>query len=191
MDRERLTRSSEDGKNPIQRNKSMPSGNSAAGTAKHGETERRPSSHDSPTSLNTCRLILDSVGSAFLGDIIQDVADLLGTFCAVYEKNGDYALSAFSSGWCRFMHQASRRLCHTPDDREAMASGKWLCHEFDCKKASLGSIDRAESVDIACCGGIRLFAVPICSGGETLGSIAVGYGDPPVDPEKLSELAAV
>jgi len=39
--------------------------------------------------------------------------------------------------------------------------------------------------------GIRLFAVPICVGEEAAGSISIGYGDPPGDPEKLAELATV
>lgn len=42
------------------------------------------------TELNTCRLILDSVGKETLETIARDAIDLLETSVAIYEKNGDY-----------------------------------------------------------------------------------------------------
>ena len=141
------------------------------------------------TELNTCRLILESVGWESLQAIAEDAVDLLDTSLAIYEANGDYAFGLFSSHWCRIMDSASRELCQTVDNRQALASGRWLCHECCWKESAEPAIQTGQATDIPCVGGIGLYAEPIFANGKPIGVISIGYGNPPQDEAILGNLA--
>ncbi|MEO5349876.1 MAG: PAS domain S-box protein [Magnetococcus sp. YQC-3] len=141
------------------------------------------------TRCNTNRTIFSALGTETLSNILSEFMGMLGTSSAVYEVNGDYAAGIFSSGWCQLLDDASYRLCGTNDAAQALACGRWLCHESCWAEATKPAIASGLANDIECKGGIRLYAVPIRIGDQVIGGINFGYGSPPTDMEKLTEIS--
>jgi signal transduction histidine kinase len=140
------------------------------------------------TELNTERTILRTVGKDLLVNVAGDALHLIGTSGSVCEKNGDYASCLIASDWCRYLDEASRARCGTTDTGAALASGEWHCRESG-REVSARAMETGKPVDMPCKGGINLHAAPIQVDGETVGSITIGYGDPPKDHERLMEVA--
>ncbi|NLE01709.1 MAG: PAS domain-containing protein [Fibrobacter sp.] len=140
--------------------------------------------------LNETGEILNFCGKDLLTDVVSDYLDLLGTCAAVHEVNGDYALSVYRSEWCRFLDKASRELSGIDNPDDAYRSGKWLCRKDCWEKSSKRVMETGNAIDIECCGGIRIFAVPVRAGNEVVGAVNFSYSDPPKDALKISEIAS-
>lgn len=138
--------------------------------------------------LNTSRKVFDALGKNVVRDISGHFLDLLETSGAILENNGDYVVSTVSSRWCRFLDESSRKLCKTSDNKMAMDSGKWLCHN-SCQQASELAIKTGRPADIKCNSGLRIYAEPIRSRGKIIGSLNMGYGDPPSNKINLQNIA--
>ncbi|MGM0376665.1 MAG: PAS domain S-box protein, partial [Bacteroidota bacterium] len=154
-----------------------------------GFFENPGQSYGDVSRYNDSRVIQDGVGKQTLADMSKDVMALLDTSIAVYEANGDYAYGAFESGWCRFMDEASFKLCGTENIREALNCGKWLCHENCWNDSAKLAMNSGKATDIDCVGGIKLYAVPVFANNEVIGCVNIGYGNPPQDDETLQHLS--
>ncbi len=148
----------------------------------------KPQPYGDLTELNTQRTILRTVGKDLLANVASDALHLIGTSGSVCERNGDYASCLVASDWCRFLDQSSRAGCGTDDNRAALGTGEWHCRESN-REVSVLAMETGKPVDLPCKGGINLYAAPIKVDGETVGTITMGYGDPPKDDERLTEVA--
>lgn len=146
-------------------------------------------SYGNLADLNTTGLIRNSVSHATLADSVSDFLDLVETSAAIYEKNGDYAYQTVTSGWCRLLSAASRRFCPGEDDKQAMVSGCWLCHESCWTDTARLAVESGRSMDRECAGGLRTCAEPVCVDDQVIGAMVFCYGDPPHDTARLKEIA--
>lgn len=137
------------------------------------------------TEEKSTRLILDAVGKNVLERIILDTLSFLGTSAAVYEKDGTCSMGIFSSGWCRYLDNT----CRNDDEGNDMEEGGLLCHHRCWSESTQLAEEANGPVDRPCPGGLRIYAVPINAREEIIGSINIGYGDPPQDRQVLLQIA--
>jgi len=140
-------------------------------------------------ALNTCDL-LEMVGEDRLEQILRDCLAPLGLSGAVYKVNGDYAALWLGSDYCRMLYRASRARCDAGSEREALASGQWLCHESHWRDAARLALDSGGPVDLSCHGGIHVRALPILVDAQPIGALSFACGAPPTDGATLRDVAA-
>ncbi|MHB1462254.1 MAG: GAF domain-containing protein [Armatimonadota bacterium] len=138
---------------------------------------------------NHPHVILDAVDEHTLGDIVNECLDMMDTSAFVYETNGDCAWGKLNSSWCRCMYQASFELCESDGSETAVSYDRWHCRNSNWRESAMKAIETQAPVDIKCAGGIRIYAIPIMAGGEAVGAISIGYGDPPTDQAVQMQLA--
>ena len=131
---------------------------------------------------------LKILGEKLLNNLQDSYLNYTESSAAIYEVNGDYAAALFTSRWCDFLNQASKELAGDVSEKEALKSGKWICHK-DCWSTSLKSIKEEKPYEAECSGGIVIYAVPIIVKGMVIGSNNAGVSNPPTDKKKVSEIA--
>ncbi len=156
--------------------------------SKQIETGVRQQPYGDLSELNCERRILDSLGVVTLSEIVSTFLDLTESSAVVYERNGDYAISQFESSWCRTINSASRNLCNG-GNKEAMACGKWICHDY-CWQSCRLAMKAGAAADIETVCGIRGVVSPIIGADKTIGAIIISYGTPPAEEDRLADLAA-
>jgi PAS domain S-box-containing protein len=138
---------------------------------------------------NTNRLILDAAGDSLLSEIAGGFHVLMGTCFAVHEANGELAYNVAASDWCRFLDASTLRHCASSGVCQPQSCDRWLASGSPEKATALATMARGEPVDTERFDGLRLYSVPIRAGGEVVGSMSMGYGDPPRDLAQLAQLA--
>ncbi|MCX7591209.1 MAG: ATP-binding protein, partial [Kiritimatiellae bacterium] len=128
------------------------------------------------------RLVSEDV----LLDLVGDFLDLVETSAVVFERDGKIVLSMTVSDWCRLLSGSA-----TPQ-----TGGVGLNHEIKptCRgscwqEAGLRCAESGGVVDIECAGGIRFYCAPIRAADRVVGVMGFGYGDPPLENDKLTALS--
>lgn len=140
------------------------------------------------SSSNKDGLILHSIGKEMLRDIMSDSLDLIETSVVVLEKECQYALEIICSPWCRLLKQSSRKNCNQSTNIDAMASGRWICHE-SCTSFASQAMSENTFVTTTCAGGMNLFAVPVRTEKEVIGVLSLAFGGPPINPQTIKDIA--
>ena len=107
----------------------------------------------------------------------------------MYEANGDLAYSVRAASWCRFLDANPTQQCASTGVCQPHACNKWRCRDSPGANACIQAMESGQPVDLESTCGLRVYAVPVHAGGELVGAISLGYGDPSSDPSRLGRLA--
>ncbi|HVX66968.1 MAG TPA: PAS domain S-box protein [Bryobacteraceae bacterium] len=127
-----------------------------------------------PAGESAAPTLAEAAGDKLLDDVIADYLALLGTSSALFAPNGDCLARQACPEWCRLL--------------DARTAENGLCQEAR-RDVAMRAMESRQEVERECPGGLRLYGLPILAGGETAGSLTIGYGDPPRDPEKLAAVS--
>lgn len=134
-------------------------------------------------------MILHTLGEELLAEIVNDYMRLLATSSVIFEKDGHYAYAMFASGWCQQLEQASIHGCRGLPENSPQKIRNYHCHTSSWEDCARQCVETGREMDVACRGGLRIFALPIFVGKEVVGAINFGYGSPPVSRQELQKLS--
>lgn len=143
--------------------------------------------HDDLIEYDESGYIVNATGIGLLMEIVTEVLDLLDSFVCVFEQDGHCSFKIIRSVWCCYLNDLSKKM-GLENSKETMRSDEMSCFLY-WKKVSENVINTGVPADVKCKAGIGIFCVPVKIGGETTGSICIGYGNPPQEEQIIRKIA--
>lgn len=144
--------------------------------------------HDDLIEYDESGYIVNATGIGLLMEIVTEVLDLLDSFVCVFEQNGHCSFKIVRSQWSCYLNDLSKKI-GLENSEKKMRSDGISCFLY-WKKIGENVINTGIPVDVKCKAGINIFCVPIKVGGETIGSICIGYGNPPQEQQTIPKIAS-
>ncbi len=133
---------------------------------------------------NSKGLIFESVNRDVLQGIMYDYLHLLGTSSIIFEQDGSYALGIFQGDWCINLHE-SKKLRNNKFTNTYCS----ICYYNEWEMCGKVAITKKEIVKHKCEAGIEIFAVPIFTFGQVIGSVSVALTAPTENTYELEDIA--
>jgi len=153
------------------------------------KTLRSPYLTQTPDPSPSPGLMAATLGTPALASMLSEFLELTETAAAFYEKNGNFAAGMAASEWHRGLCSWDPGLFERNDpDGDGKDSGDDHA-AFSWVTAARQCVLQNEILDQPCVDGARLFFVPIRSRNEVVGVMGFGYGNIPVDPERIHHIA--
>lgn len=121
----------------------------------------------------------EAIDEKILDNIRMMSAQFLHSSAAIIETDGSYLYYQHDGPYCKYL---SEIFC------KSGKSTRSVCQE-ECFRISMESMERKEPVEIQCCGGINIYAVPIIYKEQVIGSISAGITNPPLERSKLIDIS--
>ncbi|KNY25434.1 ATP-binding protein [Pseudobacteroides cellulosolvens] len=121
----------------------------------------------------------EAIDEKIVDNIRMMSSQFLLSSTAIIEADGSYLYYQHDGPYCKYL---SEIFC------KSGKSTRSVCKE-ECLRISTESMDRKEPVEIQCCGGINIYAVPIIYKEQVIGSISAGITNPPLERSKLMDIS--